>query len=139
MKGKRAHTVALPAQAREILACLPRWKDCEYVFTAVGKAPVNIGGKSGKRLIAREAAIPEWHLHDLRRTVAVGLQRLKVDPQVVSAVLSHASPVLANGTVPQVTSIYAVERFEAEKAAALQLWADHVERLVGGQDPSAGS
>jgi integrase len=67
-----------------------------------------------------------WCLHDLRRTCASGMARLGVAPHVVEAVLNHKS-----GQVRGVAAVYNRYSYAAEKAAALDLWAEHVERCAG--------
>jgi integrase len=70
-----------------------------------------------------------WVIHDLRRSVATGLQRLGVGLQVVEAVLGHA------GTRAGIVGIYQVHDFLDEKKAALGLWGAHVGGLVAGRAP----
>ena len=68
--------------------------------------------------------IKPWHLHDIRRTVATNLARMKVPPQVTEAILNH------RGSRGGVAGIYTVYSYDAEKRQALRKWAKHVERLV---------
>jgi hypothetical protein len=49
--------------------------------------------------------IPHWTLHDLLRTAATGMARLKIPPHVVDKVLNHTS-----GTIRGVAKVY--NRFE---------------------------
>jgi integrase len=70
--------------------------------------------------------------HDLRRTVATGLQRLGVRLEVTEALLNHVS-----GSRAGVVGVYQRHTWSDEKRAALDAWARHVERLVAGGDPTA--
>jgi integrase len=68
-------------------------------------------------------------VHDLRRTVATGLQRLGVRLEVTEAVLNHVS-----GSRAGVVGIYQRHDWAHEKRAALDAWARHIERLIAGGD-----
>lgn len=69
--------------------------------------------------------LPHWTLHDLRRTVATGLQRLGVQLEVTEAVLNHVS-----GSRAGIVGIYQRHSFADEKRAALTAWAEHVMEIV---------
>ncbi|MBB6309695.1 tyrosine-type recombinase/integrase [Xanthobacter tagetidis] len=64
--------------------------------------------------------------HDLRRTVATQLGALGVRREVIKAVLNHLEG--------DVTEVYALHDHLAEKRAALDAWAAHVERLTQPTD-----
>jgi integrase len=73
--------------------------------------------------------LKEWSLHDLRRTVATGMNGLldenyrpKIAPEVVERILNH--------TQSKIRRIYNRWEYFAEKKNALQLWADHLDRLI---------
>ncbi len=72
-------------------------------------------------------ALPGWRLHDLRRTVATGMQRLGVRLEVIEAVLGHVS-----GSRAGIVGIYQRHAFETEARDALLRWGAHIERLVTG-------
>jgi integrase len=73
-------------------------------------------------------ALPDWRLHDLRRTVATGMQRLGVRLEVIEAVLGHVS-----GSRAGIVGVYQRHAFEAEAREALARWGAHVERLLSGE------
>jgi integrase len=77
-----------------------------------------------KRIAGDDAALPEWHLHDFRRSCATNLARLGVDRLVISKLLNHAE-----GDVTQVYDRYA---YEPEKRAALNLWGARLVAIVEG-------
>jgi integrase len=77
-------------------------------------------------------ALAPWRLHDLRRTVATGLQRLGVRLEVIEAVLGHVS-----GSRAGVVGIYQRHRFEDEAREALTAWGAHLQRLIEGSTASA--
>jgi integrase len=124
VKNKREHLVPLPPLARQIVADT----DGRGVFvfsTTGGRRPAAIGSKIKKRLDARMRTTKPWREHDLRRTCATGMAELGVPPHIVEAVLNHIS-----GHRSGVAGTYNRAQYAAEKKAALQLWADHVNRLV---------
>jgi len=61
--------------------------------------------------------IPNWRLHDIRRTGATNLQSLGVPVEVTEAVLNHIS-----GTRAGVAGIYNRYKYDAEKRTALDAW-----------------
>ncbi len=118
----------------------------DYVFTLTGLHPVSGYHKAKARLDAtmlkiaqREArargddageieAIPHWTFHDLRRTFASGLARLRVPLPVVEKMLNHRS-----GSFGGIVSVYQLHSFEDEAREALKLWAAHVARCAARQ------
>lgn len=68
--------------------------------------------------------------HDLRRTASTLMASLGVDERVISEILNHANA--------SVTGIYNRYRYFKEKQAALQMWGDHLEKLLdeGGGAPT---
>lgn len=106
------------------------------MFTTTGKTPVSGWSKAKAALDAaiieamrREAPnvvrLPAWRLHDLRRTVATGLQKLGIRLEVTEAVLGHVS-----GSRAGVVGIYQRYGFADEKRDALAKWAAHVAAIV---------
>jgi integrase len=81
-----------------------------------------------KRRLDIAMKIPPWRLHDLRRTAATGMAEIGVAPHIVEAVLNHISGVKAG-----VAGTYNRAAYAAEKKAALERWAAHVEGLVAGR------
>jgi integrase len=78
---------------------------------------------------AGEILLRSWSIHDLRRTVATGLQRLGVRLEVTEAVLNHIS-----GSRGGIAGVYQRHDWAPEKRAALDGWAEHVISLVEGRD-----
>jgi len=59
-----------------------------------------------------------WRIHDIRRTVRTGLSRIGIAPHIAERVINHAKG--------GIEAIYDRHRFEAEIAAALEQWSNHV-------------
>jgi hypothetical protein len=117
--------VPLPRQAWEIIEALPRIVGDDHVLAATGDRTGF--DRATKRLVTRVQPAQPFVLHDVRRTVATGLQRLGVRLEVTEAVLNHTS-----GSRAGIVGIYQRHDWKDEKAAALQAWADRVEALVTG-------
>jgi integrase len=120
VKNDRRHEVPLSRQVIAILDRLPRIGD-RYVFTLNGTSPYR-GFRTKERF---DVGIAPWTIHDLRRTAASGMARLGVNLPVIERALNHVS-----GSFAGIVGVYQRQEFADEKRAALQQWADHVERLV---------
>lgn len=75
--------------------------------------------------LGSDNALEPWRIHDLRRTLATGLQRLGTRFEVVEAVLNHVS-----GSGSGVAGIYQRHDWAEKKRIALQAWAGHIEGLL---------
>jgi integrase len=126
-KGGEGHSIPLSPQALDIIKQLPRIADSDFVFTTNGRTPVSGFSKIKKRIDGL-AKIPAWRVHDLRRTVATGLQRLGTNLQVIEAVLGHVG-----GSRSGIVGVYQRHSFDPEKRTALESWAREVERIVDGK------
>ena len=125
-KNGLAHDVPLSASALAIITGLRRLPDADLVFT-IKRQPVTGFSRMKERLDAA-SGVTDWTLHDLRRTVASGLQRLGVRLEVTEAVLNHKS-----GSMAGIVGVYQRHDYAEEKRDALQRWADYVEGLVVGR------
>ena len=126
-KNGESHNIALSSPASAIIEKLPRIDKSALVFTTTGRTPVS--GWSNAKTSLDELSAP-WTLHDLRRTVATGLQKLGVSLQVIEAVLGHVS-----GSRAGVVGIYQRHQFLDEARAALEAWGAHIVAIVEGGKP----
>src|SRR5262245_3181311 len=125
VKADRPHEVPLSTAAIAILKAVPRLADSPFVFTTNGAAPTGNFSKNKRKLDALlPADMPEWRLHDLRRTCASGLARLGINLPVIEKVLNHVS-----GSFAGIVGVYQHYTFAEEKRAALELWGQHIEGL----------
>jgi integrase len=125
------HVVPLSRPAIEILESLPRIAG-DLVFSYNGRTVPDGFDRAKKRIDAFIAGrkgqpIPEWRLHDLRRTFASGCARLGIAIHVVERCLNHSS-----GTFRGIVSVYQKHDFADEKRVAMETWARHVESVVSG-------
>jgi integrase len=126
-KNKQRHEVPLSTQALAIIDAIPG-VDEDYLFTS---SPTRRLGNMAPVKVALDVQMKPkepWVLHDLRRTAASGMARLKVALPVIEKVLNHKS-----GTFKGVLATYQRYEFAAEKRDALQRWANHIEGLVSGK------
>lgn len=130
-KNGKTHIVPLSDFAVKIIRGLERTKGTPKLFPAkssphngpsgFSKVQARLRSALGKRL----GDVDEWRLHDLRRTVATGLQRIGVRLEVTEAVLNHVS-----GSQSGIVGVYQRYNFSTEKRLALDAWADEVQRIL---------
>ena len=125
-KNAKPHDVPLSDPAMVIIKDLPQMVDADHVFT-VKRRPITDFSRMKERL-DQASGVTDWTLHDIRRTVASGLQRLGVRLEVTEAVLNQRS-----GSMAGIVGVYQRHDYAAEKRDALARWADHVDALVSGQ------
>jgi integrase len=134
-KNSRQHDVPLSHQAKAILARQPKRKGRDFIF-GIGQAGFSGWSDCKERLdqallacrrqTNRKAkAMPDWRLHDLRRTCATGMAELGVQPHIIEAVLNHVS-----GHKGGVAGVYNRARYADEMRQALQRWADWLDQLT---------
>jgi integrase len=82
-----------------IIKDLPQMVDADHVFT-VKRRPITDFSRMKERL-DQASGVTDWTLHDIRRTVASGLQRLGVRLEVTEAVLNHRS-----GSTASIVGVY---------------------------------
>jgi len=121
-KNRRSHCLVLPQMALDILASIPRQGD--FVFGR--RAGFNVYSHSTEALRHRlPATMPEWTLHDIRRTFRTGLGALGVLPHVAELAINHAKKGLI--------AVYDKGRYQRDITQALALWSAHVQALIDGR------
>jgi integrase len=114
------HIIPLSAAARALLASVPRIADSDFVFTTSGRKPIS-GWSRPKIELDTASGITDWRIHDLRRTVATGMQKLGITLQTVEAVLGHVS-----GSRGGIVGVYQRHNYAEEKRTALEAWGQYV-------------
>lgn len=140
-KNGVAHLVPLSPEVLEVLDGLRVDEESAKLFASRGNGETGPSGFSKAMIRIRtalraqsEAPMQHWTLHDLRRTVATGLQRLGVRLEVTEAVLNHVS-----GSRAGIVGVYQRHNYFDEKKAALEAWAQEVERLGAHHPLKPGS
>lgn len=129
-KNKRAHLVPLAPLPLSIIQELPQMRESDLIFTTTGSTPMSGFGKAKdrvdtwiarKRKAADKKPMPEWDLHDLRRTMVTMMnERLRVAPHVVEACVNHISGKAKAG----VAGVYNKAVYLDERREALKKWAE---------------
>ena len=123
-KGGEGHFIPLSPAALAVFANVPRIAGSDLVFTLGGSKTVKSWTRAKAQLDAL-VPIEPWRIHDLRRTVATGLQKLGLSLQVVEAILGHIS-----GSRSGVVGIYQRHNYADEKRGAIRAWGQYVMALV---------
>jgi integrase len=120
MKRGLSHVVALPAEARDVLATIPRIEGQAFVFSTTGRTAVS-GFTKAKAALDRASGVTDWRLHDIRRTGVSALARMGIDSIVADKWLAHQP-----GKLRGAARVYQRHDFAPERARALEAWATHV-------------
>jgi integrase len=111
-----------------------------YVFPSNrADRPLSGFGKATERFRAKMAEIaseqcgmpveiPNWTIHDLRRTLHTGMNGL-TDADGMSLIPAEIVERVVNHRIGGVAGIYNWHNYRAEKRRALRLWADHLDAL----------
>jgi integrase len=118
--------VRLPPAALAILEALPRYTGNPFVFAGRGQRHMSASGMFKAKFDAKlPADMPNFRLHDLRRTARSLMSRAGVSSDHAERVLGHA--------IGGVEGIYDRHRYMNEKAAALVKLADLIDGIVSGR------
>lgn len=134
------HIVPLSLMALQVFKSIPAIDGSPKLFPTRTKAGQAERGPSGfskaqarfrngvNKTLKREDG-EHWTLHDIRRTVATGLQRLGIRFEVTEAVLNHIS-----GAKGGVAGVYQRHDWKTEKRAALETWTQELDRILRGKN-----
>lgn len=133
----------LSTDALAVVAAQPRVDGQDFVFSTNGRAPFHNWSKSkerfDRRVLSRRRAqaraagedpakvqpMPNWTLHDLRRTAKSLMSRAKVRPEHSERVLNHV--------IGGVEGTYDRHTYEDEKRDALERLARLVRQIIDGE------
>jgi integrase len=135
-KTKCANFVPLSKAALAVIAAQPTIDGSDYVFSSRAKTPFSGFSKSkaalDKAVLAamqkrakkggKVEPIPNWTLHDLRRTAKTLMARAGVRPDISERVLGHV--------IAGVEGTYDRHSYADEKRDALEKLAEMVERIL---------
>ena len=135
-KTKRPNFVPLSKAALKVIDAQPKIENCNYVFPSRAKTPFSGFGKSKAALDkairaamkkqakkgAKVEALPNWTLHDLRRTAKTLMVRAGVRPDISERVLGHV--------IAGVEGTYDRHSYVDEKRDALEKLAAMIERIL---------
>jgi integrase len=135
-KTKRSNHVPLSKAARAVIEAQPQIDGCDYVFPSRTKTAFSGFGKSKARLdkavllymqkhvkkVADVEPLPNWTLHDLRRTAKTLMARAGVRPDISERVLGHV--------ITGVEGTYDRHSYADEKRDALEELAAMIDRIL---------
>ena len=132
-KNDLTHLVPLSTDALELIKGIPQIEDSNFLFPARRRLDKPVSGFSNvmggvQALVDKELKREKgerWTLHDLRRTVGTGMQKLGVRLEVTEATLNHKS-----GSRGGIVSVYQRYDYALEKRDALNSWAKELGRIV---------
>jgi integrase len=135
-KTKKPNFVPLSQAAIAVIDAQPKAEDCDYVFPSSAGTPFSAFGKNKAALDkavlgamrrhapkgSKVAPMPNWTLHDLRRTGKTLMARAGVRPDVSERVLGHV--------IRGVEATYDRHSYADEKRDALEKLAAMIERIL---------
>jgi integrase len=135
-KAKHPNFVPLSRAALAVIASQPNHDNCDFVFASRAKTPYSGYSKSKARLDnavfadmknrakkgAKIEPIPNWTLHDLRRTAKTLMARAGVRPDISERVLGHV--------IAGVEGTYDRHSYADEKRDALEKLAAQIESIL---------
>ena len=123
--------VRLPPAAVAILDALPRYTGNPFVFAGRGQRHMSASGMFKAKFDAKlPSDMPNWRLHDLRRTARSLMSRAGVSSEHAERVMGHA--------IGGVEGVYDRYRYADEKAEALQKLANLIDGIVHNVVPMRG-
>ncbi len=133
MKADAAHVVPLSDDAAAVLGSLPHFNGGDYVFSIDGSRPVNAFSKykhlfdaeiiKALHEVSPRAKLPNFVIHDIRRTVRTGLSAIpNISDLVRELVIGHTKPGLHK--------VYDQHAYLDEKRFALDAWAARLRSIV---------
>jgi integrase len=125
-KNKLPHVIPLPPSALSILRSVKTSGD--FYFVGKSGRPIGPWSRIKRKLDAHMKPDTPYVLHDLRRSVATGMNEIGIQPHIVEAVLNHIS-----GHKSGVAGTYNRAVYLKEKTSALARWSDHISGLIEGR------
>jgi integrase len=122
-KVGRELTRPLSSAAMAILDQMPRIAGCDHIFTCTGNGPLVAYSKFKARLDAKIGDIPQWQLHDLRRTARSLMSRAGVSSDTGERCLGHI--------IGGVRGVYDRHTYHSEMQHAFAALASIVAQIVG--------
>jgi integrase len=135
-KTKRPNHVPLSHAASAIITGQPQIKGSDFVFPSTKGTPFSAFGKSKSRLdrlvlsavekfgpkTGQAEPVPNWTIHDLRRTAKTLMTRAGVRPDISERVLGHV--------IAGVEGVYDRHSYANEKRDALERLAHEIQKIV---------
>lgn len=131
-KNKREHKIPIGPLTKDIIAAIPGTTDLLFPARGAEKQQLPFNGWSkSKAEFDKPLGIPEWTLHDLRRTYSSNLAKLGVPIHVTERLLNHVS-----GTISGVAAVYNRHSYWEEMREVVATCA---EQFIGSMKTSSGN
>jgi integrase len=131
-KNRNSHRVPLSAHAAALFRqAIEKADSSDFVFPGEHGAS-HIASRSVSKAMERTRAklgIKDITMHDLRRTVGTFMSQLGVPKDVRERILNHGGK--RKGSLTE--GVYNLYEYDAEKRAALELWADALDGILRGE------
>jgi integrase len=123
-KNAKPHTLPLTPLMLEIIESIPRREPFNLLF---GRKHGFTGWSIGKRALDERLGLPAWVHHDIRRSVATGMNDIGIQPHIVEEILNHQS-----GHKRGVAGIYNKSPYANEVVSAMLRWSTHIAEITSG-------
>jgi integrase len=120
-KNNVARLIPLSPQALDLINNQPRTGD--FVFDHGTNKRLDLSTYVAK--LAKTLGLPDWRLHDFRRTMATGMQDMGVRQEVADKCLHDKGT-----TIKGVTAVYLRSQYLPERKAAMIAWGEHVAKVI---------
>src|SRR5262245_53192638 len=117
-------SLELPPMALDIIQARPRFASNPFVFPGIGQSNFKSFARAKHALDKTAGDLPQWQLHDLRRTARSLMSRAGVRPDIAERVLGHVQQ--------GVLGTYDRHAYRDEKAQALKMLAGLIENILRG-------
>jgi|SRR5579863_19712 len=117
-----AGIIRLPAKAIEIIGGLDKLAGNPFVFAGRAGKALNHFSQGKAELDELLPEMPNWTLHDLRRTARTLMGDAGVRPDIAERVLGHA--------IPGVGGVYDRSQYLEQKTEALEMLARQIESII---------
>jgi integrase len=123
-KNEREHMFPI---SPTVLNLLPTQKG--LLFVARGTEEAFNGWSKSMDAFRKKCGVPDFNLHDLRRTAATGMAELGTPPHVIERILNHMTGT-TNHSISPLGRIYNRHTYLNEMREALNRWDAHVVELI---------
>jgi integrase len=121
-----AGELVLPPDALDIVRAQLHLGKNPYVLAGRGNGHINGFSKAKRQFDAKLPKIPQWQLHDLRRTARSLMARAGVRPEIAERVMGHA--------IAGIEGVYDRHSYRTEKADALRRLAALIDGIISPRE-----
>jgi integrase len=131
-RAKKGRELEVPLSDQSLAVLPERRARRDLLFGKDGKGAFS-GFSRAKASLERAAGLEaRWVLHDIRRSVVTWMAEIGIEPHICEAVVGHIS-----GHKAGIAGVYNRAAYREQKRAALVRWADWLEAVAKGKEPSA--